>query len=323
MKLKVGIIGLGWFGNFHLDQLLKMEEVEVVALCAGNQEKLLLAHQKVPNAKCFNHHKEMLESIELDAVYVCVTPARHEDIEVLIAEKGIAMYIEKPIGLDLERVQYIEQVILESKVIHSIGYQERYSDSVAMIKKWLMNETPLLIEGKWLDKMPSALWWRKMATSGGQVIEQATHIIDMMRYLFGEISVVASQGVKGCVVAEHYDVTDASNTLLQFKSGLLGSLQCACYLEEGASSEIGLVIQGKSSKLEYSWGKGIRLTSQDKEVYYELSESSHYRASCRFIEAVIQKDQSLILSDYSDARKTLELTIDITEKMTITEVGGN
>ena len=318
MKSKVGIIGLGWFGSFHLEQLLSMNDVEVVALCTANTERLEKAHKKVPDAKCFSHHKEMFDEMALDAVYVCVTPSRHEDIELIAAEKRIAMYIEKPIGAwYIDEVMKKERKILESKVICSVGYQERYSDLVDVIRNWLKEETPVSIRGKWMDTMPETPWWRQMKLSGGQVTEQATHIIDMMRFLWGEIEVEQSLGIKGYLQQPNYDVVDASITLLRFPSGMLGTLECGCYLDKSQTPDIGIEIQGISSKLIYRWQQEVIITKGEKEEVYTQTDSSHYRSSRRFVDAIKEQNQSLILSDYTDARKTLETTIKISEEMEI------
>ena len=319
MKSKVGIVGLGWFGSFHLDQLLTMDDVEVVALCTANTERIEKAHEKVPHAKCFSHHKEMIEEMDLDAIYICVTPSRHEDIELLAAKKGIAMYIEKPIGLCLDEVKNIELAISTSKLIHSIGYQERYSALVGVIQNWLKEETPVSVRGKWIDTMPDAPWWRQMHLSGGQVVEQATHIIDMMRYLFGEMEIIQSLGVKGYIKQPNYDVVDASLSLLYFPRGMIGTLECGCYLDKNQASDIGIEIQGVSSKLVYHWQQQVVITKGETEEIYTQTESSHYRSSRRFIEAVKQQNQSLILSNYSDASKTLASTMRINEIMEVKE----
>ena len=314
MKVRVGIVGLGWFGNVHLDQLLEMNDVEVAALATHNQEKLEKAHQKIPSARIYLDYHEMLENEELDALYICVIPSRHEDIELLACQKGIAIYVEKPIGLELKQVKYIEEKIIQSGIINSVGYQERYSKGIVRVKQWLLEEELLLAQGTWINQMPEVSWWRNEATSGGQVIEQTTHIYDIFRYLFGEFEVLSAKKKDGLNQVEDYSVDDSSIALLQ-SDGILVSIYSGCYLKD-SPSEIGFTLYGRNSKLEYFWGEQLVITSKDKKEILDFKKDNHhFIASQNFIEAVKEKDQSRIHSSYSDARRTLELTMDVMNKI--------
>ena len=72
-----------------------MNEVKVVAMCDLVEQRAQEA-AKEWNAQVFTDYRAMLNELELDAVYVCIPPFAHEDQEILAAEKGMALFVEKP-----------------------------------------------------------------------------------------------------------------------------------------------------------------------------------------------------------------------------------
>jgi len=154
-KIKVAMVGCGSFANFHLDNLLKIQDVEVVAFASGNIEKLEAIGVKAPTARLYSNHQDMYDKEKhIDAVFVCITPNNHEDVEILAAQKGFHLYVEKPIDVSLERAMKIEKVIHESGIISCVGYQERYNPEIEELKSYLKNKKIGLATGKWIGDMP-------------------------------------------------------------------------------------------------------------------------------------------------------------------------
>ncbi|MEG0456554.1 MAG: Gfo/Idh/MocA family oxidoreductase, partial [Oscillospiraceae bacterium] len=71
-KIDIAIVGCGGIGNFHLDNLLKYEDVNIVALASTNKQQLALTLKKAPNAKGYSSAKEMIEKEKIDCLFVCV-----------------------------------------------------------------------------------------------------------------------------------------------------------------------------------------------------------------------------------------------------------
>jgi len=130
-SVKVAVLGGGWFGHFHLDNLLKMEGVEVVALATTSTKALEELAKKAPLARTYTNHASLIggES-ELDALIACVPPDRHEGLEEMVAEHGVNLYMEKPLGVSLPEVLRCERAIRDSGIICSVGYQTRYNPSL-------------------------------------------------------------------------------------------------------------------------------------------------------------------------------------------------
>lgn len=317
-KVRVGIIGCGWFGNFHLSNLLKMDNVEIVALVSSNKMKLEDTGKKVPEASLYTSYLDMFQSDKApEAIFICVPPDRHEKIELLAAEKGIHIYVEKPIALSMEKALEVEKAINNAGIIASVGYHERYSDTIENIREYISNREIGIATGKWLGGIPGAAWWRRKEGSGGQLVEQCTHIFDLLRYLFGEAESVYSRAVKGIVKdLPNYDIEDASSTIVTFKNGISASILTGCYFDDGViKNGAGLQILCKDSVVEYDWMSEVRYIIKDETKIVSASDDAHSRAAKVFINAVQTKDVNLIKSTYSDSVKTLELTLAANESM--------
>lgn len=315
-KVRVGIVGCGWFGNVHLDNLLKMERVQVTGLCGSSPEKRAAAAEKVPGVQTFNTAEEMFASGHVDAAFICIPPDVHGGIELAAAERKIHLYAEKPVELDLTKARNNEKALLEAGVVTSCGYHERYNNKLNALKEYLRDHPAGMVTGQWMGGMPGARWWRRKERSGGQAVEQCTHIFDLLRYFFGEAESVYALPVTGLIQgAEDCNIEDASAAVVRFENGLTASVQTACYFAEQAPHKIGLQIYCTDSRVEYDWMKELRYMTKDRTELIAAREESHFAAARAFIEAVLTGDTSGVRSSYGDGVKSLALTLAVNESM--------
>jgi len=136
-KLRVGIIGTGWIAEAHIKSYKNMPDVEIVAgadLIPGKAEAFFKKFG-VENVKTFNSHKEMLDSVELDAVSICTYNATHADCTIYALNKGVHVLLEKPMCVTLEEAIEIVKAEKKSGKVLSIGFQPRFDANMQMIKK--------------------------------------------------------------------------------------------------------------------------------------------------------------------------------------------
>jgi len=305
MIVKVGFVGTGGIANWHLEHLSKIEGIKITSLCDIKREKAEATAKKY-GGRVYTDYEKMLEEEKLDALYVCLPPFAHKNVEILAAEKGIHLFIEKPIGLSLKKVKEVESQILKNKIITSIGYQRRYQESTNKIKSLLKENEPGLFMGYWMGGMPQVSWWRRKEMSGGQIIEQTTHIFDLARFFFGEVEKVFAIGRKGLMKeVENYNIEDASAVTLLFKNGLMGTIYSACFLSCGGM--VGMAIYFKDMSVRYDGGLQIIKSKEVRKI--DFNDDPGVLEDQIFIEAVKTKNSSRIKSTYSDALKTLALTL--------------
>ena len=317
-KIKMGIIGCGWFGNFHYDNLMKIKDVEVVGIVGSNKAKLEEFGKRGKGVKLYNDYNVMFEQEkELDAIIIAVPPDSHYEMEIMAANRGIHIYTEKPMALSLNRAKEIEAVINKSDIISSVGFQERYNPLIEKAREYINVREVGLANGRWIGGIPGADWWRRRERSGGQIVEQCIHIFDLLRYFFGEASTVYSTAMRGIVKnLPGYDIEDASSTIITFENGVIATILTACYIEDLELYQgAGLQIICKDSIFEYDHGKEVRYIKKEKIEHSPVVESSHYNSVEAFINAIKSGDKSQIRSPYSDAVRSLQLTLAANESI--------
>ena len=135
-KLRIGIIGTGGIAQSHITSYKKQPDVEVVAgadIIPGKAEKFFETHGV--KAKAFEDYKEMIDTMELDAVSVCTYNRTHKECTVYALEHGIPVLLEKPMTVTLDEAVEICRAEKKSGKIVSVGFQPRLDANMQMIKK--------------------------------------------------------------------------------------------------------------------------------------------------------------------------------------------
>ncbi|MCM8808694.1 MAG: Gfo/Idh/MocA family oxidoreductase [Candidatus Omnitrophica bacterium] len=105
-KIKVGFIGCGSFANMvHYPSLTEMDDVEIVAICDIDQERLNNTGKKYNIDKRYTDYKKMVEENELDVVYIIMPPHHLYDIVIEILKRKLNVFIEKPPGINLFQIK--------------------------------------------------------------------------------------------------------------------------------------------------------------------------------------------------------------------------
>lgn len=138
-RVRVGIIGTGWIAKAHMKAYLAMPDVDVVAGAdlAPGKAKAFFEGFDMPDVKCYNSHKEMLDddSLKLDAVSVCTYNRTHAECTIYALEKGVHVLLEKPMCVTTEEAIEIMRAEKKSGKVLSIGFQPRLDENMKMIKK--------------------------------------------------------------------------------------------------------------------------------------------------------------------------------------------
>ena len=316
-KVRVGFVGCGGIANYHFGHLEKIEDARVVAVCDLIDERAQKAAQRF-EAKPYEDYQQMLDSEELDAVYVCVEPCAHTGMELAAIEKGCHLFVEKPPSLSMDYTKQVQAGLDKAGLISAVGFQDRYQDIVPRMKAWVeMNEIGFF-NGYWVGGMPGVWWWRRRETCGGQAVEQTIHTFDMARCLFGEVVAVNAMGRRGIMEdVENYDTEDASGVTMTFESGLIGTIYSGCFSRHGGKN--GIDVFAKNGRLEYTERAGFRVTEPNMTIDAKTGNDYGQEEDDVFIEAVRTGDPSAILSPYSDAVKSLAITLAANESM---DAGG-
>jgi myo-inositol 2-dehydrogenase/D-chiro-inositol 1-dehydrogenase len=312
MKLRIGFIGAGGIAQIHLRNLANMEDVSVTAICdklIENAEKSATAF----GAKAYGNMSSMIDQEVLDGVYVCLPPFEHGEPEITAAGKGIHLFIEKPLGLSCDVCAAVKKAIEASGIVCSVGYNLRYLDITEQARSILAQNQPGLVLGYNLTDFPwEKPWWRDAKKSGGQVVEQTTHIIDLERYLVGEVqSVQCLSKLQLMMGVENMTIDDVSTINVAFRSGAIGSIVSSCCAPR-PTYRIGVEILCKDLMLTFCpYGPHASLTVvQSNQTQQFLSRNDPFFDEDRaFIQAVRSGTMSGIRSSYDDALKSVQVSI--------------
>lgn len=305
--MKIGFIGTGFFAKKHASILGEISGVEVTAFCGTSLEKAESEARNWSSASGYANVEQMLDKQKLDAVYICVPPMAHGSIEQALIERRIPFLVEKPLGIN-DAPYEIAKKIEELGLITSVGYHWRYMDLSKKALSLLQERQIGMALGYWMGDMPMVPWWRDVNKSGGQFVEQTTHIVDLLRFLCGEIKEVYA-AFSNRMMAEKVEgttVSDVGSVTLRLNNGMIATISNTCILPESNKARLDVytnegVIQISSNLLRDIRGK--ELTEYRNQLDPYIVENKI------FLDAVQTGDPTQILSSYKDAVKTHRVTL--------------
>jgi myo-inositol 2-dehydrogenase / D-chiro-inositol 1-dehydrogenase len=266
---RIGMVGAGGVAQRHARVLSGFTDVQV----AGIADVVPAAAEKLASAcgaRVFGTVGELLTA-GVDAVYVCVPPFAHGPAERAIIDAGIPLFVEKPIAINSGTAAEIAVLITERDLLTAVGHHWRYLDTVERARELLRGRPVRLVAGSWLDKVPPVAWWPRADRSGGPVVEQAAHVLDLARYLAGEVTEVTAAGNGTPPDAPDADVDGATAATLRFASGAVGTLAATCVLDwkERAALEVyadGLALSVSENSLVVRDAGGTRTIDTDPDA---------------------------------------------------------
>jgi predicted dehydrogenase len=306
MAVRIGFIGTGGIAQHHMNQLLQIEDVRIACGYDTSSETLIKASKRFEFTP-YDDLDKMLDSEVLDCVYICVPPFAHGEIEKKVIERNLPFLVEKPIGINLDTVKEILSLIEKRGIIVSVGYHWRYMDITKEAKELISPEKIGMVLGYWMGGLPMVPWWRRKEQSGGQFVEQTTYIVDLARFIVGDVEEVYALFDRRLVFdVEGMNVPDVGTVNLKFKNGVIGNISNTCALNFGYT--VGLHIYGRNIVIEVL-GNKLVINEQGKKIEKQARLNPSLEEDRIFINAVKTKDPSCILSTYRDAAKTLAVTL--------------
>jgi len=317
MELKIGIIGAGRIASAHIQALQKIENVKIEAICDVIKER---AEEKGKNigATIYTDYKEMLDKEKLDAVWICTPADVHSENVLYCIEKNIPFFLEKPVGIDEKECENVGEKLKEKNLIHSVGFMLRYDPAVEKLKEIFEKEKLIFAAAEWFWTIPLVDTIKSKEKAGGQIVDQAIHLIDLMRYLISDVKTVYTRRVKGFFPEEKlYTGDDASGTVFEFENGLAGTLICtyALFPEIGRYYPPKIRFICKKKLIEYVNRGILKIFEREKCIEEIWSEDLMYKEDKIFIESILKNDPSSIKSDYFDALKTLKVCLAANKSM--------
>ena len=290
--------------------LVTVKGAKIAAVVDPNPEAARLMAE-LTGAKVFGSPAELAKDGGVDAVYICLPPFAHGPAERAVLEAKIPFFCEKPVGLDAGLMKEFAAEVEKLNLLTSAGYMMRYRKSVQRAKQILTDDQPILAYGGWWGGSPGPhSWWSDKSKSGGQFHEQATHIVDLARYFFGEADEVyaaAAHGFNKNIPGNTLD--DAVSVTIRFKNGGVATLMASC--SSNAGGGVLLNLHSLEHNFRFS-GFGFDLTIDAKSGEPEKikgEDGIFTLENQAFVDAVRTGDRSKVLSSYPDGVKSTLLSL--------------
>jgi predicted dehydrogenase len=130
-RVKVGVIGVGYLGQFHAEKYAALPDVELVGVVDTDPVRAAEIARKL-NARSFSEPARLLGQV--DAVSIVVPTALHHRVAMQFLEQGVHLLLEKPMTVTLEQADELIEMAATKRVILQIGHIERFNPAVTSVK---------------------------------------------------------------------------------------------------------------------------------------------------------------------------------------------
>ena len=223
--LRTAILGCGGIARRHANNLAKLDEIVLVGFCDVEGRRAEEFNEKYADgqAQVYQDYGQMFETLDLDLVYICLPPFAHGNEVELACRHGIHLLIEKPIALTMDLAEEMAQHVSESGVKSQVGFMYRHGEAVQWLQSHIESTGVAgrgLMIGQYFCNSLHAPWWRDRSKSGGQLVEQIIHTVDLARFYLGEpVRVYSIQENLFHLDVQDYTAEDASGTVVRFEAG--------------------------------------------------------------------------------------------------------
>jgi len=288
--IQIGFIGTGNRGRYILGELMRFRDVRIVALCDVRQdqlnEALALAEQRYgSNAVTrYGHHEDLLAREDLHGVVIASCDHWHVLHAIAAAERGLGIYLEKPMGARMNEVKALRSALHRTGVPFQLGVQqrsdERFHRAVMLARNGCLGEMrevlawcppsvagapeeqtappPGLDYDRWLGPAPAVpytreretnkWWWHISDYAAGFILGWGIHPIDIAHWGLGEAALVPMK-------------IDGTATYAK------GVCDCATRWDIAAELEKGPVIRFRSTEEAAPWSEKYGLKPEHGTVF--------------------------------------------------------
>ena len=242
-RVGLGIIGLGYIGKIHLRHSQKLPNAHVVGV-ADLSQKALKRAEKAGVKKAFTRYEELLKEPDVDAVVIGLPTHLHLKCVKQAIEAKKHVFLEKPIARNVTEAKEIVKAAEKGSVKLMMGYPLRFSTTFRELKNKIksgclgdvvvayatnISTGPFMHRAEGHSPVPVPEWWfKKELTGGGALIDLGSHMINLLRWYFGEITDIKSY----CGHRFNLDFEDQATCLAKFESGTTAIINVGWYLQK-------------------------------------------------------------------------------------------
>jgi predicted dehydrogenase len=279
-EVVLGFIGVGGRGTTLLRKIVAIEGVRVGAVCDLKTDRVAAAQRVAEKfkPKGYTDFREMIEKEKLDGVIVATEVGNHAKVVVPVLEAGLNCFSEKPMEATVEKVDAIVKAARKSKAIYQVGFQRRYSENfIKAMEKIHSGDLGKLafLAGDWQFASGVGGWVINVEMSGGKLVEQACHHMDVMSWVMKDQHPLECVGMAAITVKHpnppKYAAEDHSSVIFRFSDDVVCTYTHTSYCPQKFTGEK-LWVYGEKWGIDLSKGE---LYTADNQIV-KISESSDF-----------------------------------------------
>lgn len=265
-RLRVGVIGLGWAGQQHLEAYAARDDVDVVGI-AGLEVDLreeLAERFDVPLALA--DWAQLIAEGDLDAVSIALPTFLHAPVAIAALDAGVHVLSEKPMARDAAEAEEMVAAARRAERVLHVAFNQRHRGDIAVLRSqvekgalgriyhartWWLRRAGIPMLGSWFTNQQMA--------GGGPLIDLGVHVLDATLQLMGEPRVVAVSAVTHAelgplglggggtgkqAVGSAYEVEDLATVLLRLEGGGSISIEASWATHRPQGDELGITLYG-------------------------------------------------------------------------------
>lgn len=218
-RIRVGVVGLGGIAQkAHLPVLAAMEEIEIAGLVGRRREVVEAIADRYRLAGRFTSLRDLLEA-GVQAAFVLTSTDSHAEVAISLLEAGVDVFLEKPLAYSLEEASAIVETARRHGRVLMVGFNRRFAPFYLAAREEFLAAPPALIQVEKSRRHPGSALHEAL-------IDDAIHIIDLARWIGGEVSEVfaLAAGTAGSSTGAEGAMLPGVSALLRFASGAVGQV---------------------------------------------------------------------------------------------------
>ena len=236
MAIRVGVVGMGFMGNFYARILQHLEGATLAGVCDTQADRATAAGQAygVPH---YTSAEDLVDGGNLQALCVCGPEDAHHEPAIAALRQGVAVLVEKPLASTIADCERIIEAATAGGAILSVGhllrFDYRYAQIEAAVRRGDLGELQSLHARRWNTKSAQ----QRLRGRSSLPVFLGVHDYDLLRWIAGSEPVrVVAEGRSRVLAAQGYAVEDTNIALISFANGVLAVMEAGWILPEGHPS---------------------------------------------------------------------------------------
>jgi predicted dehydrogenase len=229
--IRFGLIGCGRIAPRHVLAINSCKNAKLIAVCDNVKSKAVDFSKKYGVEKVYSDYKKMLRDADIDAVTICTPSGLHAQMTIDAANSKKHVVTEKPMALTLKGADKMIESCKKNDIRLFVVKQNRYNPPVKELRKaidsgrfgkiFLVNTTVRWCRPK--EYYAQDKWRGTWRMDGGVFMNQASHHIDLVRWIGGEVKSVIA--VIDNFTHPEIEVEDTGAAIIKFKNGAVGVIE--------------------------------------------------------------------------------------------------